>query len=162
MVRTPIAVLFLLSVVAVHGSSAQTVARQDTAGTTQRARSGTWSAATADGLRLAGTWTAVPDQKSATVTGTWTLTDARGETVAGGGWSAAKSPTRWTGGWRAVIAGRDGDYAGTWTAAADLEPNGGFDDLFEQAVKAVMRGTWRAGQRSGPWAIRALARERAP
>jgi hypothetical protein len=103
-----------------------------------------------------GTWTAVPNPTSGTVTGTWTLADAQGRTVAGGAWSAAKSPARWTGAWRAVISGRDGEYSGTWTSGVDLKADARFVDLFEKAVRSVVSGNWRAGRQSGAWSIRAF------
>jgi hypothetical protein len=102
-----------------------------------------------------GTWTAVPDSTGETVMGTWTLVDAQGRTVADGGWSAAKSPARWNGAWRAVISGRDGEYSGTWSADVDLTVKATFADLFEKAVQTVVSGNWRAGNRSGAWSIRA-------
>jgi hypothetical protein len=146
--------LCLLFLVAVDGSGAQAVVRQDTASNTESDRQGTWSARSSSGLTLMGTWTAVPDSTSGTVTGTWTLVDAQGRTVTDGGWSAAKSLARWTGAWRAVISGRDGEYSGTWSAAVDLKVNARFADLFEMAVQAVVSGNWRAGRQSGSWSIR--------
>ncbi len=146
----------LLFLVAVDGSGAQAVVRQDTAGNSQSDRSGTWTARSSGGLTLMGTWTAVPDPTSGTVTGTWTLVDAQGNTVADGGWSAAKSPTRWTGAWRAVISGRDGEYSGTWSADVDVKAGAPFANLFEKAVQTVVSGNWRAGRQSGAWSIRAV------
>ena len=109
-----------------------------------------------------GTWTAIPDTTNRTVTGQWTLTNAQGKAVATGAWSAAKSPEGWTGGWRAVVAGRAGEYSGTWTAAGDLKVDGSFVDLFEKAVETVASGEWRAGGRSGAWSIRARKKEGGP
>jgi hypothetical protein len=155
--------LFLLSLLflsAIDASGAQAVARQDTAGDAQSSQSGTWSAKNSSGLTLMGTWTAVPDPKSGAVTGTWTLFDAQGRTVVGGGWSAAKAAAQWTGAWRAVISGRDGEYSGTWTAGVDLKPDARLVDLFEKAVQSVVSGTWRTSGQSGAWSIRALKRER--
>jgi len=116
-------------------------------------RNGSWSAATASGQTLMGTWTAVLDT-AGTVIGTWRLTDAQDRTVAEGAWSAAKSPAGWTGGWRAVISGRDGEYGGTWTAALGGKPDAPLADLFRNALTAIVSGTWRLGQRSGAWSIR--------
>ncbi len=106
-----------------------------------------------------GTWTAVHDTSKGTVTGIWTLLGAENVTLATGGWSAAKSPVNWTGAWRANIAGRDGEFSGTWTATTDLAGNAPFVALFEKALQAIVSGTWRTGSQSGAWSIRAFARE---
>jgi hypothetical protein len=148
--------LCLLFLAAVDASGAQAGGRQDSAGAAQSNRSGTWSATSGGGLTLTGTWTAVPDPKSGSVTGTWTLVNAQGGTVADGAWSAAKSPTRWSGAWRAVISGRDGEYSGTWTGRVDLKGDARLVDLFEKAVQTAVHGSWRAGTQSGAWSIRAL------
>ncbi|HEX5076100.1 MAG TPA: hypothetical protein VFW03_23005 [Gemmatimonadaceae bacterium] len=100
-----------------------------------------------------GTWTAVLDT-SGTVTGTWELTDAQGRTLAQGGWSAAKAPDTWIGGWRAAVTGKDGEYSGTWTADVGDSTSTGFPDLFAKALQAVVSGTWRMNQLSGAWSIR--------
>jgi hypothetical protein len=102
-----------------------------------------------------GTWTAVPDDARGTVTGTWTLFGAQGQVVAGGGWSAAKSPKGWTGAWRAAGARGGAEYAGTWSADVTLDPSARFGDLFAAALQTVS-GQWRAGGQSGAWSIRAF------
>jgi len=147
--------LCLLFLAAIDVSGAQAVARQGASGNAQSNASGTWSARSSSGLTLMGTWTAVPDTATGTVTGTWALMDAQGGTVAYGGWSAAKSSDRWTGAWRAVVSGREGEYSGTWTAAVELKGDARFVDLFEKATQSVVSGTWRAGKQSGAWSIRA-------
>ncbi|MGE5733000.1 MAG: hypothetical protein ACM37U_13725 [Gemmatimonas sp.] len=162
MLQKPFFLLCLLFLAAIDVTGAQAVGRQDAAGNAQNSRSGAWTATTSSGRALTGTWTAVPDSTSGTVTGTWTLVDAQGRTVAGGGWSAAKSPTRWTGAWRAVIAGRAGEYSGTWTAGVDLKADARLVDLFEKAIQSVVSGTWRAGKQSGAWSIRAANRDGEP
>jgi hypothetical protein len=81
--------------------------------------------------------------------------DASGKTLAGGGWSAAKSPTQWYGAWRALVTGRDGEYSGTWTSSVDLKGDAQLVDLVEKAAEAVVSGNWRYGANSGAWAIRA-------
>jgi hypothetical protein len=149
----------LLSLAAIDAPGAQAVARQDSAANAQNNRSGAWSARSSGGLTLMGMWTAVLDP-SGTVTGTWTLVDAQGKTIAGGAWSAAKEPTRWNGAWRAVVAGRTGEYSGTFTADIDsigLKGDARFVDLFEKAAQTIVRGGWRTGSQSGRWAIRASA-----
>ena len=154
MFRKPSFLACLLFLLTAGVCRAQAVARPDSAVRAASARSGSWSATNRGGLTLAGAWTAVPDTMKGTVTGTWTLVDAQGKTLAGGAWSAARSPTRWTGAWRAAIAGRAGEYSGTWTARVDLKPKARFADLFEKAIDAVVSGTWRAGSGSGAWSIR--------
>jgi hypothetical protein len=150
--------LCLLFLAAIDLSGAQAVARQGASGNAPSNSSGTWSARSRSGLTLGGTWTAVSDSATGTVTGTWTLVDAQGKTLADGGWSAAKSPDRWTGAWRAVVSGREGEYSGTWTASVDLKADARLADLFEKAVQTVVSGTWRAGSQSGAWSIRASGR----
>ncbi|MDF1505182.1 hypothetical protein [Roseisolibacter sp. H3M3-2] len=125
------------------------------AGAQARERSGTWSARAATGLTLGGTWTAVPDSAGATVTGTWTLVDGQGRQTAGGAWSAAKAATRWNGSWRSVVAGRSGEFAGTWTADLASGGDAPFPALFERAARAVVSGGWRTGGLTGAWSIRA-------
>ena len=154
LLRKPLFLLCLLSLGAPAVSGAQAAARPDTSATAQDKRSGTWSARNTSGTTFTGTWTAVLDAKNGTVTGTWTLIDAQGKTVIGGGWSAAKAPTQWNGAWRAIVTGSNGEYSGTWTAGVDLKADALLDDLFEKAVRAVVSGTWRAGTKSGAWAIR--------
>ena len=89
------------------------------------------------------------------VTGTWTLDDATGRTLARGAWSAAKARKGWNGAWRAAVAGSKGEYSGTWSAAVELKPDAQFADLFKLAVEKAVSGGWRAGRHSGKWTIRA-------
>jgi hypothetical protein len=138
---------------AVDAPRAQAVARPDSAGNTAIKRDGSWSAATSNGLTLMGTWTAVLDP-SGTVTGSWALVDAQGNTRADGGWSAAKSPDGWTGAWRAIVSGREGEHAGTWTAALDAKPEARLGILFEKALQTIVSGNGGGGGRSGAWSIR--------
>ena len=142
-----------LLLAAVDVARAQAAVRPDSARTEPSKRAGSWSAATIDGPTLIGTWTAILDS-TGTVTGTWALVDAQGNTRADGGWSAAKSPGGWTGAWRAVVSGREGEYSGTWSAAVGGKPDTRLADLFEKAVQTVVSGNWRVGGRSGAWSIR--------
>jgi hypothetical protein len=153
--RKPSFLACLLFLLTADVSRAQAVARPDSAVSAASTRSGSWSATNGRGLALSGAWTAVPDTTKGTVTGTWTLVDAQGRALAGGAWSAAKSVTRWNGAWRAVIAGKDGEYSGQWTSSVDLEPNARFVDLFEKAIQAMVSGGWYMGSKSGAWSIRA-------
>ena len=134
-------------------SRAQAVVRHDTVGHVPSKREGSWSAAARNGPTLMGTWTAILDS-TGTVTGTWALVDAQGTTRADGAWSAAKSPQGWSGAWRAVVSGREGEYSGTWSAAMDGKPDARLGDLFEKAIQSVISGNWRVGGRSGAWSIR--------
>jgi hypothetical protein len=154
--RNPIVLLSLLVLAAIDASSAQSAARQDTSRVARSQLTGTWSARSASGVTLMGTWTAIPDTANSTITGTWKLIDAQSRMVAEGGWSAAKSPTQWAGAWRAIVAGRDGEYSGKWTAGTDLKGNARFADLFEKAAQTVVSGTWSAGSQSGAWSIRTI------
>ena len=155
MLRKSTILLCLLLVAAIDVSGAQAVVRRGADGAARADRSGTWSARNSAGLTLVGTWTAIPDPATGTVTGTWTLVDGQGGTLASGAWSAAKSPTQWNGAWRAVVAGRDGEYSGTWTSGVELTGDASFVELFERAAQAAVSGGWRAGSQSGAWSIRA-------
>ena len=148
----PVALALLLLIASVDGFRAPGAQRDDPT----VARPNTWSARSTAGLMLGGTWTATPDAATGTVRGTWTLVDAKGLTVARGNWSAAKSTSGWTGSWRAVAAGRPGEYSGTWSTTVTLKADAGFAELFEQAAQAAVSGSWRAGGRSGSWSIRAF------
>lgn len=147
-------ILCLPLVIAVDHSALRVHALQHKIETVRR-RANTWSARSSTGLTLLGTWTATADPKTGAVTGTWTLSDQRGQTVARGGWSAAKSPAGWTGAWRAIATGGKTEYSGTWSAGVDLEAHANFADLFEKAVETAVSGTWRAGKHAGSWSIRA-------
>ena len=116
-------------------------------------RVNSWAARSTSGQTFGGTFTATEDAKTGAVSGSWTLLDPQGRSLASGGWSAAKSPTGWTGNWRAVATGRAGEYAGTWRANVTLKPGAGFAQLFEQAVKQAVSGTWQSGGRAGSWSI---------
>lgn len=144
---------FLVVVAAFTSTLAATAAQESIVGTGQRAAPNTWSAKSSTGLTLAGTWTAEIDRTSGAVTGTWTLDDARGRTVRRGGWSAVKSPSGWSGTWRAVAPGA-AEYSGSWSASVGLPRESSFADLFAAAATAAMSGTWRAGRQSGSWSIR--------
>ena len=154
--RQPLLVLCLLLVVALEGSSLQAGALQSRAGGGQLGRQNTWSARSRTGRTLGGTWTAITDPTTGTVTGTWTVIDANGRPVTNGGWSAAKSPTGWTGAWRAAASGSKDEYSGTWSASVNLKADARFADLFKMAVQTVVSGNWRAGGQSGAWSIRAF------
>lgn len=156
MLRKPFLILCVLVLISVEGSGAPAAVLQGAAGAGQSARTGTWSARSSTGLTLKGTWTAVADPTTGTVTGAWTLDDAKGKTVRRGGWSAAKSPTGWTGAWRAAASGSKTEYSGTWSAGVDLKADARFADLFEMALQTVVSGKWRVGRQSGTWSIRAF------
>ena len=113
---------------------------------------GTWSATTQSG-NLAGSWTAQADP-SGGATGTWMLQDATGRVLMQGGWSAIKSAQSWDGAWRATVSGRLGEYSGTWTSTSALSPQAHLAEMLESALRAVVSGTWKSGQRSGSWSIR--------
>ena len=115
----------------------------------------TWSARTSSGRTLSGTWTVKIDPATGSAVGDWTLFGADGRTAARGGWSAAKSPAGWSGAWRTVVVGRNGEFAGTWKGGADLPADAPLARLFERAAETVMSGSWQMGRQSGAWSIRA-------
>lgn len=115
----------------------------------------TWSARSAGGLTLMGTFTVVPDTIHGTVTGTWTLNRTDGSTMAQGGWSAVKSPSVWTGAWRSVVTGSNREFSGTWSASTSRKGRAGLPELFlKQTVEQIVGGGWRSGGDSGAWSIR--------
>jgi len=137
--------LCLLLLIPLDISGAQAVERQ-----------GTWGARSSNGLTFGGTWTAVPDLTSGTVTGTWTLVNAQGTTIANGGWSASKSPDGWIGNWRAAnFGGSEHEFSGSWKSGVELKKTARLADLFEKAGQAIVTGSWRSGNNSGAWSIRA-------
>jgi hypothetical protein len=137
-------------------SCALALSPQGGAGDQRATRPNTWTARSGTGLTLAGTWTVKVDPATGAATGTWTLIDAAGRTAANGAWSAAKSATGWNGAWRAAVAGRSGEYSGTWTARVDLKADAPLAQLFEEALRSAVGGTWRAAGRSGTWTIQAF------
>jgi hypothetical protein len=154
--RKVLLVSILLLAAVVYGTAAGPTALRRTVEEEQLGRANTWSATSSKGQTLMGTWTAVPDPASGGVTGTWTLVDTNGKTRARGGWSAMKSPAGWNGSWRAIVSGRTGEYAGTWSADVDLGAGARLSSLVEKAVESVVSGRWRAGGQSGAWSIRAF------
>lgn len=148
--------LWVLLTATAAGAALAAASAQGTA-PSRSARANTWAARSSTGLMLAGTWTVTVDKAAGTAMGRWTLADAAGRTVAEGGWSAAKSPTGWAGGWRAVAVGRNTEYAGSWKAALDSSVDAPFADLFATAAQAAVNGTWQAGRQSGQWSIRAAS-----
>lgn len=122
---------------------------------------GTWGARSSTGLTFVGKWTAVPDTTNGTVTGTWTLVNAEGSTVANGGWSASKSPDAWIGNWRAAnFGGSEHEFSGSWNSSVELKVSARFADLFERAAQTIVSGSWRSGNNSGAWSIKAQAAEK--
>ena len=158
MLRNRFITVCLPLLAAATAAGAQTPVPQDTTARVVSEWFGSWTARTSSDRTFAGSWTAAVNANG-TVMGTWILQDAAGAQLASGAWSAAKTPTRWTGGWRAIMAGRDGEFSGTWTADVDLRASGSFTELFEKAATAVVNGSWRAGAQSGAWAIRALRKK---
>ena len=115
----------------------------------------TWSARTSTGRTFEGTWTVEPGPSVRAVYGTWTLSDGTGKSILQGTWSAEKFSTGWNGVWRALVDGKKGEYAGSWTAEAGGDRDAPLTELFEAAVKDAIRGIWKAGNYSGSWMIRA-------
>ena len=117
---------------------------------------GTWSA-TGAGPALMGTWTARFDANRKEGSGTWTLLDRAGSSVAGGTWSASKAGAVWRGTWKAQVARPfQGVYSGTWAAEVKLPGSSTFADMLEAGLSGVVSGSWRmTPSRSGLWSIRA-------
>jgi hypothetical protein len=155
--RKVLLVSILLWPALVNGTAAGPTVLPRTAAEGQLGRANTWSATSSKGQTLMGTWTAVPDPASGSVTGIWTLVDAKGQMLARGGWSAVKSPAGWKGNWRANISGRTAEYAGTWSTNVDLGAGTRLSNLLEKAIESVVSGRWRAGGQSGAWSIRAFS-----
>jgi hypothetical protein len=147
-----VALVYVLVIMMVTGPDTLADVQQ---GSAARQRTGTWIARTSTGRTLAGTWTAAVNTRTGAVTGTWALSGPNGAAMARGGWSAAKSPSGWTGAWRAAVDGRNTEYAGTWSADLQLAADAPLAEMFARAAQAAVSGTWRAGRQSGQWSIRA-------
>ena len=100
-------------------------------------RVNSWAARSTSGQTFGGTFTATEDAKTGAVSGSWTLLDPQGRSLASGGWSAAKSPTGWTGNWRAVVIGRAGEFTGTWSANPGLKGVAKFADPHKALLKLI-------------------------
>jgi len=118
---------------------------------------GSWSA-TAGNTTFGGTWDAAVSDDPDTASGSWTLMDQSGATLADGTWAARKDQNVWRGAWQA--RSRSGRvYSGTWRAQPGLPVSARFADLFEFALSKMASGTWRMGTAySGGWSIRAYPR----
>lgn len=116
---------------------------------------GTW-AATAGSTSFAGTWDAVPGDAPNTVAGNWSLRDQNGAEVATGTWAAGKEGKFWRGTWQARRSSGQ-TYDGTWQAQVQLPANAHFPAMFELAISEAVNGSWRRGNYTGAWTIRAYA-----
>jgi hypothetical protein len=152
MSRTPLRSLLLACVLTL--TTLAPLAEAQISGTL--GRTNTWAARSSTGQTFEGTWTASEDPKTGAVTGGWTLLDAQRRVIAQGGWSAAKSPTGWSGSWRAVAVGRSSEYSGTWSSKVDLAPASKLSELFAKALEAAVSGTYQTGGQSGAWTIQAF------
>lgn len=107
---------------------------------------------------FAGTWSAVPGEAVDTVAGTWSLRDQNGVEVATGTWAAGKEGRVWKGSWQARRAsGQVSD--GTWRAQIELPVASHLPDMLEAAIAKAVPGSWRMGNYSGAWTIRAYAQK---
>ena len=150
-------VLGLLMVVVTAAVAVDAAQEQKTGARRLSSGPKSWTARSAAGVTLMGTWTAVVDPQSGAAGGTWTLVDAQARTAAQGTWSAAKAPSGWSGAWRALRAGSTTEYAGSWSASVvNAAPDAPLATLFERALQGVVSGQWRAGGQSGAWSIRAF------
>jgi hypothetical protein len=55
--------------------------------------------------------------------------------------------------WRALVAGRRGEFSGTWTSTADLSPDTPLAGMLEQAAGRPVNGAWQSARQSGDWSI---------
>jgi hypothetical protein len=77
----------------------------------------TWSARSASGRALQGTWTAESGSSADKVLGSWTLRDGADKVVLSGTWLAQKFSTGWSGTWRAAVGGQKKEYGGFFRGA---------------------------------------------
>jgi hypothetical protein len=118
---------------------------------------GTW-AATSGGGAFAGTWNAAPGDAPDTVAGSWSLRDQNGAELATGTWAAGKEGKIWKGTWQARLPSGQ-VYDGTWRAQVELPVASHLPDMFEAAIAKAVSGSWRMGNYSGAWTIRAYQRK---
>jgi hypothetical protein len=90
--------------------------------------------------------------------GGWDLVNSRsdGAELATGTWAAGKDGKFWKGTWQARRPSGQ-VYDGTWRAQVELPVTSHWLDLFEAAMTNAVNGSWRLGNYSGPWTIRAHA-----
>ena len=119
---------------------------------------GTWAATVGSGGAFAGTWTAAPGEAPDTVAGTWSLLNQNGAELATGTWAAGKEGKVWKGTWQARRPSGQ-IYDGTWRAQVELPVTSHLSDLFEAAIAKAVSGSWRMGNYSGAWTIRAYAQK---
>lgn len=122
----------------------------------KREQGSTWTARSSDGRTFEGSWTVEPGASVDKASGTWTLRDGSGTVAVRGTWSAQKFSTGWSGVWRALVEGRQGEFAGSWTADLPRPREARFAELFEAAAQNVVRGIWNSGPHSGSWSLRAV------
>jgi hypothetical protein len=92
------------------------------------------------------------------VGGTWTLRDQNGTELAAGTWAAGKEGKVWKGTWQARRPSGQ-VYDGTWQAQMEPSVTSHMPDLVEAAIAKAISGSWRMGNNSGAWTIRAYARK---
>ncbi len=107
---------------------------------------------------LAGTWNAAPGKAPDTVAGTWSLRDQNGADLATGTWAAGRDGKVWKGTWQARRPSGQ-VYDGTWRAQLELPVASHLPDMFEAAIAKAISGSWRMGNFSGAWTIRAYAQK---
>jgi hypothetical protein len=127
--------------------------------TDQPSWQGTWAASVGTGgPMLAGTWNASPGKAPDTVAGTWSLRDQNGADLATGTWAAGRDGKVWKGTWQARRPSGQ-VYDGTWRAQLELPVTSHLPDMFEAAIAKAVSGSWRMGNYSGAWTIRAYAQK---
>jgi hypothetical protein len=119
---------------------------------------GTWAVTAGSGSAFAGTWNASPGETPDNVGGTWSLRDQNGAELATGTWAAGKEGKAWKGTWQARRSSGQ-VYDGAWRAQTELPLASHLPALFEAAIANAVSGSWRTGNYSGPWTIRAYAQK---
>lgn len=117
-----------------------------------RTWSGKW-VASSSGRQLGGTWTAVDYGDELESGGRWEVLDQNGRPVLSGTWNARKREAGWDGSW--VARGlKGGRWEGLWAARLRISPKLPLVEMFKQARKAPVTGTWTdsAGRR-GAWTV---------
>jgi hypothetical protein len=119
---------------------------------------GTWAATAGNGAAFAGTWNAAPGEAPETIAGSWSLRDQNGAELAMGTWAAGKDGKVWKGTWQARRPSGQ-IYDGSWRAQVELPVTSHLPDLIEAAIAKAVSGSWRMGNYSGAWTIRASAQK---
>jgi hypothetical protein len=116
---------------------------------------GTWIA-TAGQQALQGRWSAqaLPGQPD-DMQGSWTMSNAAGEVVMKGTWSAARRGRRGFAGKWSARAASGALFAGTYEAHLPGFKGKTLQDMFAETKTATVSGYWRMGGARGAWYLKA-------